>query len=39
VFVDAIERLYGYQRESNNHLFKVSSAVSDLGFIDVIVVG
>ena len=39
MFIDAIERLYAYQRESNNHLFKVSSAVSDRDFTDVIVVG
>ncbi len=39
MFIDAMERLYAYQRESNNHLFEVTSAVSDRDFTDVIVDG
>ena len=39
MFIDAIERLYAYQRESNNPLFKVASAISAHDFTGVIVDG
>ena len=39
MFLEAVERLYSYQRESNNHLFKVASRISHEQFTDVIVEG
>ena len=39
MFIDAIERLYAYQRESNNHLFEVASKVPDHDLADSMIYG